>query len=104
MGRSRLGVVTALALTLAGRAGAAEITNVASRGGPGKAFDLHVTLRWDRSQERAQITREVPSAPTPDDPAGGIENGDEMRYTRTVNTVVPRVALGITEDLEIHFE
>ncbi len=103
MGRSRLGILTALALTLAGRAHAAEITNVASRG-PGKAFDLRVTLRWDRSQERAQITREVPSPPTPENPAGGIVDGDELRYTRTLNTVVPRVALGVTEDLEVHFE
>ncbi len=103
MGRSRRGVVAALALTLAGSAGAAEITNVASRGAPGKAFALHVTLRWDRFQEMAQITREVPSAPDPANPAGGRE-GDELRYLRKVNTVVPRVALGVTEDLEVHVE
>jgi len=104
MGRFRLGLFTALTLTLAGRAGAAEITRVASRGEPGRPFELHVTLRWDRLQEQAQITREVPTAPTADNPAGGVTDGDEMRYTRSLNTVVPRVALGVTEDVEIHFE
>src|SRR5512143_3814364 len=103
MGRLRLGFVTALTLTLAGRAGAAEITRVATRGEPGNPFQLHVTLRWDRFQERAQITREGPAAPSPGDPAGGIE-GDELRYERMVNTVVPRVAFGLTSDLEVHFE
>jgi hypothetical protein len=104
MGRLHLGAFTALALTLAGQAGAAEITRVASRGEPGKPFEMHVTLRWDRLQESARITREVPTAPTPDNPAGGITDGDEMRYERSLNTVVPRVALGITEDVEFHLE
>ncbi len=103
MGRSRLGYVAALALTLAGPAGAAEITDVASRGTPGKSFDLRVTLRWDRFQELAQINREVPTA-TAGNPAGGVALGDELRYARNVNTVVPRVAVGVTEDLEVHFE
>ncbi len=104
MGRSRLGVLAAFALTLAGRAGAAEITSVASRGTPGKAFDLRFTLRWDRFQEMAQITRELPTPPSPENPAGGTAEGDELRYARKVNTVVPRVAVGVTEDLEVHFE
>jgi len=102
MGRSRLGILGALALTLAGRAGAAEITDIASRG-TGKPFDLRVTLTWDRFQERAAITRETPSAPDPaTNPAGGILSGDELRYTRTMNTIVPKVAVGVTEDLEVH--
>src|SRR4030042_1514547 len=93
----RLGAFTAFTLVaLAGPARAAEITRVATRGEPGNAFDLHVTLRWDRFQERAQITRERPTA------GGGIVEDDELRYTRTVNAVVPRVAMGITEDFEIH--
>jgi hypothetical protein len=105
MGRLRLGAFTAFTLVaLAGPARAAEITRITSRGEPGNPFDLHVTLRWDRLEEGARITRETPSNPTPENPAGGIADGDEMRYTRTVNAVVPRVAVGITEDLEIHFE
>jgi hypothetical protein len=95
MGRFRLGAVAvATFAALVGPARAAEVTRVASRGEPGNPFDLHVSLRWDRSQERAQITREAP--------AGEVE--DELRYTRTVNAVVPRAAVAIAEDLEIHFE
>jgi hypothetical protein len=105
MGRFLLGAVTAaVTLALADPAGAAEITRVASRGEPGNPFDLHVSLRWDRFQERAQITREKPVLDAAGNPTGVIEDGDELRYTRTVNAVVPRVAVGITEDLEIHFE
>ncbi|HEX9052893.1 MAG TPA: hypothetical protein VF841_20360 [Anaeromyxobacter sp.] len=104
MGRSRLGVVAALALTLAGRAGAAEITNIATRGEPGHPFDLRISFRWDRFQERAQITREVPTAPTAGSPTGGVAEGDELRYERKVNAFVPRVAIGVTHDLEVHFE
>jgi hypothetical protein len=104
MGRSRLGVVAALALTLAGRAGAAEITNIATRGEPGRPFDLRISFRWDRFQERAQITREVPTAPSAQNPAGGVTDGDELRYERKLNAFVPRVAIGVTHDLEVHFE
>lgn len=103
MGRFRLGVLTALGMTLAGQAGASEITRVATRGGPGNPFDLHVTLRWDRFQEQAQITREVPGVPSAENPTG-VTDGDELRYSRKVNTVVPRVAIGLTEGLEVHFE
>jgi hypothetical protein len=105
MGRYLLGAVTAaVTLALAGPAGAAEITRVASRGEPGNPFDLHVSLRWDRAQERARITRETPVLDGSGDPTGAIDDGDELRYTRTVNAVVPRVAVGITQDLEIHLE
>ncbi len=100
MGRSRLGVVAALALTLAGRAGAAEITNIATRGEPGRPFDLRIGFRWDRFQERAQITREGPSV---EDPTR-ITDRDELRYTRKINAFVPRVAMGVTHDFEVHFE
>ncbi len=104
MGRSRLGLFAALTLPLAGPAAAAEITHVATRGDPGVPFQMNVTLRWDRLQERAQISREVPTAPTAENPAGGITYGDEMRYERKLNAVVPRVALGVTHDVEVHFE
>ena len=104
MGRSRLGVLAALALTLAGRAGAAEVTNIATRGEPGRPFDLRISFRWDRFQERAQISRETPSAPDPGNPAGGVIDGDELRYERKMNAFVPRVAIGVSHDLEVHFE
>lgn len=104
MGRLRLGAIIALTLALAGPAGAAEISRVASRGEPGNPFDLHVSLRWDRLQERARITREEPSLATGAAEDGKIVDGDELRYSRTQNAIVPRVAVGITENFDIHFE
>jgi hypothetical protein len=104
MGRLRLGAITAFTLAaLADPAHAAEITRVASRGEPGNPFDLHLSVRWDRLQQRAQITREVPVGGGAGDP-GRIVDGDEMRYSRTVNSIVARAAVGITEDLDVHFE
>ncbi len=105
MGRFRLGAVGVFTLAaLAGRADAAEMTRVASRGEPGNPFELHVSLRWDRLQERAQITREEPILDASGNPTGRIEDGDELRYTRTLNTVVPRVAVALAQDLEVHLE
>lgn len=98
MGRLRLGAIAAFTLALAGPTGAAEISRVASRGEPGNPFDLHVSVRWDRLQERAEITREGPAVP------GDAADEDEMRYTRTVNAVVPRIAFGLAQNVELHFE
>jgi len=103
MGRLRLGAIAFTLAAFSGPAGAAEITRVATRGEPGNPFDLHLSVRWDRFQERAQITRERTIAGGTGDP-GSIVDGDEMRYSRTVNAVVARAAIGITEDLDIHFE
>ncbi len=103
--RLRLGAITAFTLAAAaGPAWAAEITRVATRGEPGNPFDLHLTVRWDRFQERAQITREKPAPGGGAGDPGRIVDGDEMRYSRTVNSIVARAAVGITEDLDIHFE
>ena len=103
MRRFRLGVITAFSLTAAAAAGpasAAEATRVASRGEPGNMFDLHLSVSWDRQQERAQITREIATGSAP----GQIVDGDEMRYARTVNSIVARMAVGLAEDLDLHFK
>lgn len=101
MGRFSLGAIAALlGAILASPAGAAEITRVSSRGEPGNPFDLQVSIRWDRLQRRAQITREVPDGANP----GAIVDGDELRWSRTTNAIVPRVAVALYEDLELHFE
>lgn len=101
MGRFSLGAFAAiLGAILAAPAGAAEITRVASRGEPGNPFDLQVTIRWDRLQRAAQITREVPDGANP----GAIVDGDELRWSRTTNAVVPRVAIALYKDLALHFE
>ena len=48
------GALTAFALAaLAGPAAAAEITRVATSGEPGNPFDLDISVRWDRFDERA---------------------------------------------------
>jgi hypothetical protein len=87
----RLHALTALALAaLAGSAGAAEISRVATSGEPGNPFDLDLGVRWDRSVESASITREG--------------HDGKLRYLRTRNAVVPRVAVGLWNDLEAHFE
>lgn len=102
MRRLRLGAFTAFSLAAvaaAAPAAAAEITRVASRGEPGNPFDLHLSVWYDRLQEQARITREVPSGVP-----GQVRDGDELRYSRTVNSIVARAAVGITEDLELHFQ
>jgi hypothetical protein len=75
---------------LAGPAAAAEITRVATSGEPKNPFDLDLSVRYERLQERATIARE------------GV--ADELRFVRTRHAVVPRVAIGLYHDLEIHFE
>ena len=101
MRRLRLGVFTVFAVcALAGPARGAEVTRVATTE-PGDPFDLQVTLRWDRTQERARISREVAV------PAGGLGRIDDltvMRYSRTTNALVPRVAIALYTDLELHME
>ncbi|HEX9401457.1 MAG TPA: hypothetical protein VF912_15210 [Anaeromyxobacter sp.] len=86
---------------LAGPAAAAEITRVATSGEPGNPFDIDISIRWDRFNERGTITRERAGGVTT---AGTIVEGDELRYDRTRNAIVPRVAVGLWNDLEFHFE
>ena len=87
----RLHALVAFALAaLAGPAAAAEISRVATSGEPGNPFDLDLGVRWDRTVESATITRE------------GTD--ERLRYTRTRNAVVPRLAVGLWNDLEVHFE
>lgn len=96
MRRLRLGAITAISLAAAaGPTRAAEITRVATRGEPGNAFELHLSAWWDRLQEKATITREAQSAGP---------SGDELRYSRTVNSIVARVAIALAEDLDVHAE
>ena len=95
------GAIGALALAvLVGPAAAAEITRVASSGEAKNPFDLDVSVRWDRTDERATITREKASGTAP----GTIVLGDDLRYGRTRNAIVPRIAVGLWHDLELHAE
>jgi hypothetical protein len=103
MGRLSPGAFLALIVAVAaGPAGAAEIARVASSE-PGNLFDLHVSIRWDREQQRGKITREQ-ADPDANPPFGAIVNVDELRYTRIRNVIVPRFALGLYRDVEAHLE
>jgi hypothetical protein len=104
--RRPLGALTALALAaLAGSAGAAEIGRVATSGEPGNPFDLDIGVRWDRTTEQATIKRERSAVPPPAGVPGGlVTEGDDLRYTRTRDAIVTRVAIGLWQDLDVHFE
>jgi hypothetical protein len=85
------GAFVAFALSaLAWPAAAAEITRVISAGDKNNPFDLDLSVRWERLQERADIRRE--NAP------------DVLRFERTQNAIVPRVAVGLWKDVELHAE
>ena len=98
------GALTALTLAVAAPAGAAEISRVVSSGEPGSPFSMDIDVRWDRSVENATITREKGSASTASIPGGAVFQGDRLDYTRTRNAIVPRIAIGLWQDLEAHFE
>jgi hypothetical protein len=103
MRRLRLRALIACTLVaLAAPAGAAELSRVATSE-VGNLFDLHVSLRWDRTQLRGKVTREQ-ADPAMNAPFGGIPNVDELRYTRVTNALVSRFAVGLHRDLEIHIE
>jgi hypothetical protein len=103
MARS-VGVLTAvLVIALACPAGAAEVTRIASSGDVDNPFDIDFSIRWERSQTRGKITRELVS----DTGAGYpplVEDVTELRLTQVSNVVIPRVAVGLYQDLEFHVE
>jgi hypothetical protein len=105
MGRPHLRVVTACtALAAAAPAPAADITRVVTAAEPNNAFNLDFSVRWDRVQKRVRITREEPVAATAAQPYGAIEELVALRYTRVTNAIVPRIAVGLYQDLELHIE
>jgi hypothetical protein len=104
MGRLHLRVLTALTvLSLAAPVPAAEVTRIASSGETDNPFDIDFQVRWERLQERGRISREVRDS-TRNPPYGSIEELTELRYRRVRNAMVPRVAVGLHHDLELHVE
>ncbi len=101
----RLGILGACAMlvALSGTARAAEITHVATAAEPNKAVDVDLSIRWDRTQERVRITRERQD-PTAAPPVGAVTDLTALRYTEIRNAIVPRVAVGLYNDLELHVE
>jgi hypothetical protein len=96
MGRF-VGVVSVITLLAAAPAGAAELTRVASSGDPNNPFDLDFSIRWERLQKRATVTKEVAQV-------GGVVDATLLRLDDVTNVVVPRVAVGLYQDLELHVE
>jgi hypothetical protein len=104
MGRLRQGLTTTLLFAALIRpAGAAEITRLQSAEAD-DPFALQFSMRWDRAQERATISREHAVAATPDHPFGAIEDQTELRYSRVRNDLVTRAALALYTDVELHVE
>ncbi len=102
---ARLGIVTActiVAVAVAGPARAAEVTHVATAAEPDKPVDVDLSIRFDRQQKRVRITREMPD---PGSSAfGSVIDQTMLRYTEVTNAIVPRVAIGLYNDVEIHAE
>jgi hypothetical protein len=105
MGRL-IAVFTAITLLApAAPAAAAELTHVASSGEPQNPFDLDLSVRWERSQRRASIDREYAEAPaTGDPPFAAVRELPQLRYEELTNLLVPRLAVGLWEDLELNAE
>jgi len=102
MGRL-IAVFTAITLLVpAGPAAAAELTRVASSGEQDDPFDLDLTVRWERNQRRAAITREYAEGTA--DPFAAVKELQQLRWEETTNLVVSRVAIGLWEDLELNAE
>jgi hypothetical protein len=100
MGRLRQGLTTTLLFAALIRpAGAAEITRLQSAEAD-DPFALQFSMRWDRAQERATISRES----APDGPFTGSADQTELRYSRVKNDLVTRAALALYTDLELHVE
>jgi hypothetical protein len=107
MGRL-IAVITAITLLApAGPAAAAELTRVASSGEKDDPFDLDLTVRWERGQRRATITREYAegsAAGDPTAPFAAVKDLQQLQWEETTNLLVSRVAIGLWEDLELSAE
>ena len=78
---------------------AAEVTRVLSAADPDNPFDVDISLGYRHGAYRGQINRE-----TWDPSTGKTIDATELRYTRTVDTPMARLAFGLYHDLELHVE
>lgn len=97
-------IVILLCGAVPGAARAAEITRVATAGEKDNPFDLELSVRWDRLAEDSTISRERALTAAEAPPFGRLQNTPQFRYSRKMNAVVPRIAFGIYEGLELHVE
>jgi len=104
MGRL-IAVFTACTLLIpAAPVAAAELTRVVSSGEANHAFGLDLSVRWERSQRRATITRESVTAAGAGEPFGAPSELPQLRYTEITNLLAARLAVGLWEDLQLHAE
>jgi len=101
MGRLR-SLLFALAALPSGLAGAAEATRVSSSGEPESVFDLSISVRYERTDRRAKVSRETGSVPS--FPTGQVNDESELTYSQVTSRLVPRLALGLWHDLELRAE
>jgi hypothetical protein len=102
MGRL-IAVFTAITLLApAAPAAAAELARVASSGDPDNPFDLDLSVTWVRTDRRASITREYAEGPAA--PFANVKELEQLRYSQITNLLVPRLAVGLWQDLELNAE
>lgn len=101
MGRLTAVCLATILLCPAAPAAAAELTRVASSGERDNPFDLDLSVRWERTQRRAAIQREAVDTAGP---FGRAYDLPQLRYEEISNVLVPRVAVGLWEDLQLHAE
>ena len=105
MGRLSAVFTAASLLALAAPTRAAELTHVATAAEPDSAFNLDLSVRWERTQKKATITRErATAANPPSEPFGRVDDVPELSYGEITNVIIPRLAFGVYQDVELHFE
>jgi hypothetical protein len=103
MGRPNASIALTL-LALAAPAGAAELTRVPSSGEPNNPFDLDLSVAWVRTQRAGSISRELADATAVGQAFPTVRDLRQLRWSETTNTLVPRLAVGLWEDLGLSFE
>lgn len=99
--RHVLAIATVVGIGASARlAAAGPHTDIASAFDEGDAFDLFVSFDYILGFHNAKIRRENVGAPgtTPDSP---LPLQDDLKYTSTQHTLVPRIAIGVFHDLNI---
>lgn len=84
-------------LTAPAAAHGALITDVADAADGDDPLDVNLDLRWERTQRKSKITREVV-----DDTQGRTINATELYHQRWRHTLTPSIAIGLFHDLEFH--
>lgn len=98
-------VLAALTLGAPLAASAADITRIASSFDDEDPFDLFIDVSFERTQNRAKITREQLTGPDPDPDTGltGRRDAAELWYKGVDSRLNIELAIGLYRDLEFSF-